>query len=308
MKKWIWALLLLIVVLVAVAWWLPASVQVQQTLVLKRPLSAVERSMINTRRWPEWWPGKQVADSVYEHAGHRWQINTVLLNGFTATDLDQPGRYYDCRIVLMENNQTALSLTVWQQASVNPISKLQANFSKAAYQRFAESWLTAVASHFENDERLYGFKVVSAKVKDSSYISMRSYFDREPTVADVYGLIDELRTYISTKGGQAVNAPIMNVYRESATRYELMVAIATAFDLPSTNRYQLKKMMLGNILEGEVKGGLYTVARAEENMRLYANDYRKISPAIPFQQLVTDRRIEPDTSKWITRVYYPIFN
>jgi hypothetical protein len=308
MKKWIWALVLLIIVLVVVAWWLPATVQVQQTLVLKRPLSAVERSMINTKHWPEWWPGKQVADSVYEHAGHRWQINTILLNGFTATDLDQPGRYYDCKIVLMENNQTALSLTVWQQAGANPISKLRANFSKAAYQRFAESWLASVASYFESDERLYGFKVVQTKVKDSSYLSVRQQYDHAPTVADVYSLVDELRTYISTNKGQAVNAPIMNVYRESATRYELMVAIATAFDLPGTNRYQLKKMMLGNILEGEVKGGAATAAKAEASMRLYANDYRKISPAIPFQQLVTDRRTEPDTSKWVTKLCYPIFN
>jgi hypothetical protein len=307
MKNWLWALLLVIVLAVG-AWWLPATVQVQQTLVLNRPLSAVERNMINTRRWPEWWPGKQVADSVYEHAGHRWQINTLLLNGFTATDLDQPGRYYDCKIVLMENNRTALSLTLVQQAGANPIRKLQANCSKAAYRRFAKSWLMAVASYFESDERLYGFKVVPAKVKDSSYISVRSYFDHEPTVAEVYALIDELRSYISMQGGQAVNVPIMHLHRESATRYELMVAIPTAFDLPGTKRYQLKKMILGNILVGEITGGLYTVAKAEENMRLYASDYRKVAPAIPFQQLVTDRRTEPDTSKWITRVYYPSFN
>ena len=31
------------------------------------------------------------------------------------------------------------------------------------------------------------------------------------------------------------------------------------------------------------------------------------SPAIPFESLVTNRMQEPDTSKWVTKIYYPGF-
>jgi len=66
-------------------------------------------------------------------------------------------------------------------------------------------------------------------------------------------------------------------------------------------------MIRGNILVAEIKGGIYSVNEAERQLVNYANDYKKISPAIPFQSLVTNRQLEPDTSKWVTRLYYPIF-
>ena len=66
-------------------------------------------------------------------------------------------------------------------------------------------------------------------------------------------------------------------------------------------------MVLGNILVGEVKGGLSTILNAEKQLANYVFDYGKASPAIPFQSLVTDRSLEADSSKWITRLNYPIF-
>jgi hypothetical protein len=86
-----------------------------------------------------------------------------------------------------------------------------------------------------------------------------------------------------------------------------MVAIPTKTDLPSEGNFSLKKMVLGNILMAEVKGGMYTILKGEEEMTNYVNDYKKTAPAIPFQSLVTNRLVETDTSKWITRLYYPIF-
>jgi hypothetical protein len=35
-------------------------------------------------------------------------------------------------------------------------------------------------------------------------------------------------------------------------------------------------------------------------------DHQRVAPAIPFQSLVTDRTKQPDTSKWVTRLYWPI--
>ena len=36
------------------------------------------------------------------------------------------------------------------------------------------------------------------------------------------------------------------------------------------------------------------------------DDYHLTSPAISFQSLVTDRQVEKDSLKWITKIYYPI--
>jgi len=35
-------------------------------------------------------------------------------------------------------------------------------------------------------------------------------------------------------------------------------------------------------------------------------DYQRAIIAIPFQMLITDRTKETDSTKWITRLYYPV--
>ena len=43
-----------------------------------------------------------------------------------------------------------------------------------------------------------------------------------------------------------------------------------------------------------------------KQMEQYVSDHKYVRIAIPFQSLVTDRMNEPDSSKWITKIYYPI--
>jgi len=101
---------------------------------------------------------------------------------------------------------------------------------------------------------------------------------------------------------------MLNVFETGPESYEAMVAIPTKWDIPMEGNFKLKKMVLGNILVGEVKGGVKTITQQEKELAFYVTDHNKMSPAISFQSLVTNRLQEPDTSKWVTRLYYPVFN
>ena len=87
-----------------------------------------------------------------------------------------------------------------------------------------------------------------------------------------------------------------------------MVAIATDRDLPSNNKYFLKNMMLGNIMVAEVKGDRKRIDECIQAMKYYISDYKKSSPAIYFERLITNRLAEKDSTQWITTINYPIFN
>ena len=71
--------------------------------------------------------------------------------------------------------------------------------------------------------------------------------------------------------------------------------------------FELKKMILGNVIKAEIIGGIHTVNKGEDELFNYLNDYNRSSPAIPFQELVTNRIEEKDSLKWITNLYYPVF-
>ena len=100
---------------------------------------------------------------------------------------------------------------------------------------------------------------------------------------------------------------MLNVFEEGPNQFLVMVAVPTK-TLVNGNETFLQKRMLANgfILVSEVQGGNAAIQRAEAAMKQYATDHQKSSPAIPFQMLLTDRRAEPDSAKWKTRLYYPV--
>ena len=60
-------------------------------------------------------------------------------------------------------------------------------------------------------------------------------------------------------------------------------------------------------LVAEIQGGPNKVENQLKEMENYVQDKNRNSPAIPFASLVTDRRKERDTLKWITNIYYPVY-
>jgi hypothetical protein len=86
-----------------------------------------------------------------------------------------------------------------------------------------------------------------------------------------------------------------------------MVAIPLLKDIPSSEEFTIKKMILGNILETIVIGDRQTITNGFESLKNYASDYRKLAPAIPFQSLLTNRLQEKDSTKWKTRLSYPVY-
>jgi hypothetical protein len=99
---------------------------------------------------------------------------------------------------------------------------------------------------------------------------------------------------------------MLNVAKIDGKRFRIMVAIPVNKALQDNDPFAFKRMVPGNILVTTVKGGRYTIEKAFAEMELYIKDNELTPPAIPFESMVTDRSKEPDTSKWVTRIYYPI--
>jgi ABC-type spermidine/putrescine transport system permease subunit I len=66
-------------------------------------------------------------------------------------------------------------------------------------------------------------------------------------------------------------------------------------------------MVKGSFMVTEVLGGDSTISKASHNMEQYFQDFRRTSMAMNFTMLVTDRQLQPDSSKWITKLYHPVY-
>jgi len=99
---------------------------------------------------------------------------------------------------------------------------------------------------------------------------------------------------------------MMNISQAEHGGYQMMIAIPVNKELSDEGDFFVRKMVRGNFLVTDVKGGVYTINQAQRQVRLYMDDYKRTSMAIPFEVLITDRSAEPDSSKWVTRLYNPV--
>jgi hypothetical protein len=310
MKKWVIILFLSVLTIIACSYFfIPAKQDFRSTVTANCTEGAATRLIIDTTNWKTWWPEKQNDDSIYIYKNYYYKINKMRSDAFETTVLNGEDSVKGfLQIIAGENNTTQFSWIGTFQFSTNPLKRARQYFQLRDLKNNIDNFLIDVKKYFDDEKNIYGLKIVKEKVKTPSLISIKQNFSHYPTTKEIYALIASLQEYIKKQNGEEVGHPMLNVHTGDGINYEVMVAVPTKNDLPSEGKFEFKRMVLGNILTAEVKGGSYSVENSEKELANYVNDYHKESPAIPYQSLVTNRLVEPDTAKWITGLYYPVFD
>jgi hypothetical protein len=193
--------------------------------------------------------------------------------------------------------------------SKNPFSKISNYFTYKHVENATKKLLNGLQSFLSKTENVYGVAMKREILKDSTLIALKSASSNYPTVVEIYKNIEILITYAYSNGAKSTNPPMLNVFKDGSTGYAFMVALPIDKWLNNSGNIIGKRMLAGgNILEsGVIKGGFYTVDNFLKELENFRADVNGMSPAIPYQSLITDRSKESDTSKWITKLYYPVF-
>lgn len=309
MKKIVLWLIVFLVISFCVVKILPTTRIVTETVDVYCPIDALNRNISDTTNWNKWWPGKKLSNANYSFDDKEIVIKTFLLNGFTAqTQSGSKQIKIDLRALTISSYTSQINLTTQYEFSSNVITKLLQYLSLLKDKSAFTEFLHQVQTVFSSIEKTYGFTIERQKVPNSSYISVKNSFDHIPTTEEIYSMVQELEKYIELQNSKVTNSPILNIHTDNNKDYEAMVAIATDRDLPSNNKFFLKNMMLGNIMVAEVKGDRKKIDECIQAMKYYISDYRKSTPAIYFERLITNRLTEKDSTQWVTTVNYPIFN
>jgi hypothetical protein len=309
MKKWLVLILVVIVAfLITIYFMIPRSQEDSFQTTFACTPQAVTRQIINTENWQNWWPGKKVSDSIYSFKNYNYKIGKILLNGFHTTVYNDKDSIKGLlQFIYFGMDSTQFKWTSDYHFSKNPLNRIkESNKVKKLNDNVVELILD-IKKYFSSPENVYGMKIVEDKIKDSTMITVKQMFDHYPGTEEIYTMIHSVQKYIRENNGEQTNFPMLNVHKEGQSRFQVMVGIPTRVDLPAKGNFELKKMVLGMVLRGEVKGGVERVKEGEKELAYYVTDHHKYSPAIPFQSLVTDRIAQADSTQWITRLYYPVF-
>jgi hypothetical protein len=308
MRSLIRLFIFLFLIALLVSWFfLPENITVSNTLNLAAPPARAFTFLENENEWKKWWPQRsdtlppfEYNDRQYKLGRHSDNIAEILIS---KDDQQFAGN------LMITGSSTDTAIAQW----TTPVYSGKNIFKRLRYYLVARSLkedmqdvLTSYAAFLSKPENIYGMQILRERVKDTVLVATRAIYDHYPTTTEVYAMVQKLKTYIAAQNASETNAPMLHVVK-SEGKYQTMVGIPTDRALANSGDIELKRMVPGYILHGTVTGGVEAVQKGFQNMEFYRYDKRLASPAIPFSLLVTDRTKEPDSNKWVTGLYYPVF-
>jgi hypothetical protein len=208
------------------------------------------------------------------------------------------------RLIALRTDTTLVHWNAIVRGGNAPWQRIQTWIKSRQIKNDVEKFLSGL-HRWEEPRHVYGFAIAHETVKDTAFIATRFASAHYPATAAIYEQVALLEQYIMEQGAQATGYPMLHV-QATGTGFEAMVALPVNRTLPGTSTFAPKHMIMGNILSAEIKGGTSKMESGMKQLQYYVLDHGYTSPAIPFFSLVTNRMQEPDSAKWITKLYYPI--
>jgi len=251
-------------------------------------LSAADRCFTDTSRWADWWP---------KTSGMSYRITGVTYNQVRIS------------LGLADGNQVAGTFTIAPLSPDSILFRWDCRSAGIGFRKELGNRMEAVLDSFrtfiQSSRNIYGVNFHQTMSHDSTLVVLVSDDTTYPATGEVYKKIDSLEGYIASQHAAATGLPWLNVTHLRDGRYRVTVAMPTDRRLDGIGRIVPQRYVPWKQIEGDVYGGPHAIEQAFQKMLLFKYDHVLTIIAQPYQYLIIDRRQQPDTSKWVTRVCAP---
>lgn len=303
----------MIIVLTSIYIFIPAQVNLYQHIEISVTENNCSRFLTPNRDWVKWWPEKQSfkipntkkPTFIYQNTPYRVRRTTYSK---MEIDILQKDFTIKSKISFFSTSNDHVKV-IWQYnytSSLNPIKRVYQRLYFDRTDTQINSLLRHLKKFLEYEPHIYGFDISLARIKDSILVATKVNLAHYPEASFVNQKIVRLKQLIADSGRKQTGHPMLNVTPIHEGGYQITVAVPIDNPIAGDTEFFTKRMIMGNFLETTVRGGQHTIDEAHIQMENYIRDHRMTSPAIPFESLITNRATEKDTSKWISKVYYPI--
>lgn len=308
-KLFISIIILLVIVLASVFIFIPNIISFNESCIVNMNREGIARKLFTEHAWHLWLSDAVKNDSSNQSFSYHNSYYLISKNRTGLIFINNRQLSANTLLVAV-SKATDTTQLFWSgliATSYNPVKRFQIFLASQKLKADINSLLLKMQSYFSKTENVYDYTIKHALVTDSLLVSTSAISKSYPSIRSIYQLIDRLKNYIASQGAKETGAPMLNVSTNDSIYYLTRVAIPVNQQLPPANGIAFKQMLGGgNILVVEVKGGPFSIKKAFYQIQNYLIDYHETAPAIPFESLITDRRKETDTLKWVTRIYYPV--
>jgi hypothetical protein len=309
MKKWLLVTVIVIIAAFASVYiFIPGKLNIVQIMPINCTVNGAYRVLTTSGKWQAWWPGAQSNSNTFHYNNASYAITEQLRNTL-AISIQQNDQMLGSvlHVFPAAGDSTTINWSCSFSTGINPFKRIQHYRQAVALKQSMGSVLGHLKAFAEKKENIYGISFRETIFRDSFLISIRSFQKDYPDVATVYAALNTLKKYSSTHHARQTGSPLMNLTQLNPTGYQLMTALPVDKQVPESGQFFNQRIPLNRFLVTRVQGGNASVDHAIHQFQLYIQDYQRTVMALPFQKLITDRSTEPDTSRWVTDIYFPLF-
>lgn len=287
---------------------IPSTLTINNQVNIDASDAIAAKFLTHRQQWEKWWPGAKVDNNRFDYEGIHFYISETTNSG--AHVILQRGNLKLNSEISYLADDFAVKIT-WHtkmENSLNPIQRVKNYLNARALKTKTTEILKHLKSFLEDEKNAYGYKIYLNKIKDHVLLTAITSSVNYPDMQTIYETVNNLKLQAKTKGAVLTNYPIMNVTKVDNKEYQVTVALPINKTIKPDQKSLITNLVVGaNLLVADVKGGPNTINDAFGAVKAYMKDHNLTAPAMPFESLITDRAIEKDTSKWVTKIYAPIF-
>ncbi|MFY8126894.1 MAG: hypothetical protein ACOVMM_00840 [Chitinophagaceae bacterium] len=288
---------------------IPNEIKLENSTIVQANFNNINRQLLIKNNWINWFPennNKFIIDEFEFSFSKTPNENVLVVN--VNQDKNNFKAYYQLSqiafdSILIQTTSTTKSKSGW----IN--DKIKNYFFSKKLNKALNSFIGIFKKFAEDKKSFYGLTAKLTKLPDSCMIAKKAICVNYPTTHQIYKEIEALEQYAKANNASAIKPPMLHVKQLQPLGYEFMVSLPVNKRLASKGDIVFKQMLpYGNYLESDsIIGFTKKVDSLFLSFENYKNDYNFTSPAIPFQSLITNRKLIKDSTKWVTKFYYPVF-
>lgn len=312
MKKWIvWLFVIPVLGVASIYILIPAKIVITNISSAEATITGEFRYISQEQNWEKWWrdaDGKShKKGEPFRYGTSEFQLNKRSYNSVSIL-IHQDGEVFPSFFNMISYliDSTGAVWACETTSTFNPFVRVRNYLTARELKKNMAGVMKVFSAFISKPDNVYGMTIYKTTVHDTLMVSARFTSPAYPTTADLYGYFDTLKQSIIKQKGVPVGFPIMNLRKMSDGSYETQTGMPTNRLLRNDGKILALRMPPGLFMTADIKGGAYTVDEAMRQLELFIQEYNRIKIATGFQILITDRRREPDTTKWITKIKIPI--
>lgn len=318
-------LLLILVVIFTIPLILPDHAQVSQSITINAKAQTVFRQVNKLKNWRNWSPfegGDSNMESIYEGpemgvgSKHSWKSKNMGDGSLTILK-SQPYSFIQSE---MEMNGGGVALDEWTFAEtstgVEVTWTLKLSNLKYPFHRYFGFFIESMMRPMQEKglQKLKEVSEASRQSIDIEVVDLKSFHSFTIMDSAMMGELetlmkknmDELSQYFKKYKVQPAGPPFAMFYNwETEKPIRMRVGYPIFEETKETGRVNYFSTISGTAIRGTMLGGYAQAYAAHNDMDAYMADFGLKQSAKPvWEMYLVSSHTEPDSTKWITHIYY----